>query len=375
MKKIELILTLLFLTTTAWTSQIVNPAASGGGSGSGIVSPGTFTWTNPNGISASTLTVTSDNTTVPLGVANLGQLQNLAASNAIINGNMQFWQRGTSFSFTGTGTQYTADRWEEREVNATPGGSMALNTGTVKNAQRSFAFTITTNGGGAVTQAYVRQQIENYFDYAGSSVTLTAWVNSNTGTTIAIKDSVSTSSSAAHPADSAWHQLTVTRFLASSITTLEVQLGNQTTPAVSVQYYDGVMMVLGDTPVNYVPRSYPAELALCQRYYEKSYEVDTAPGTATSTALLTLAFPQDSATTCRSTAYGWKTQMRTSPTVTYYNGNGTAGTWTWLPISGGSTQQTVSSDNPSQTQLNMAASFTTHGNIAQGHFTADAEMP
>lgn len=53
-------LILLLFPALAHGSGIYNPGSSGGGgSGSGIVSPGTFTWTNSFGISASTIAVTT----------------------------------------------------------------------------------------------------------------------------------------------------------------------------------------------------------------------------------------------------------------------------------------------------------------------------
>ena len=74
------------------------------------------------------------------------------------------------------------------------------------------------------TNELIQNVVSNYYDYAGSSVTLTVFVNSNVGTTIAIVDSAGTTTSAAHPGDSAKHQMTVTRFLASNISSLKVQL-------------------------------------------------------------------------------------------------------------------------------------------------------
>ena len=76
---------------------------SGGGGGSGIVSPGTFTWTNAFGIQASTVNLTQDNTFYSLGAVNLGQMANIANVNGLQNGNFLSWTNGTSFVNTGLG--------------------------------------------------------------------------------------------------------------------------------------------------------------------------------------------------------------------------------------------------------------------------------
>jgi hypothetical protein len=42
----------------------------------------------------------------------------------------------------------------------------------------------------------------------------------------------------------------------------------------------GVQLVKGTVAPQYLPRAYAEELRLCQRYFQKSYEIGTAPGTA-----------------------------------------------------------------------------------------------
>ncbi len=249
----KLLALIFLLPSVSIASGIYNPGSSGGGGGgSGIVSPGTFTWTNAFGMQASTFVVTSDNVTNALGVVNLGQMANIANANGVQNGNFLYWGTGTSFTNTGLGG-VTANQWNQFQ-NPTQATQSFVRVSTVThNALYAMQHSITFNNGTG-DQQLIQQTIANYYDYAGSSVTLTAWVNSNAATTIAIVDSAGSTVSAAHPADSAWHQLSVTRFLAAGISSLKVQLGNQTHPGTgTVQYYDNVTIVPGDSPVNYIP--------------------------------------------------------------------------------------------------------------------------
>jgi hypothetical protein len=82
-------------------------------------------------------------------------------------------------------------------------------------------------------------------------------------------------------------------------------------------YITGVQLEAGDTATPFEHRSYGAELALCQRYYEKSYNQGTVPGSITENNL-GLAFGTHSA--------GWKwlpltfaVAKRATPTVTLYS--------------------------------------------------------
>ena len=78
-----------------------------------------------------------------------------------------------------------------------------------------------------------------------------------------------------------------------------------------------VQLEVGSVPSLFDFRPYQTELALCQRYYQQSYDIGVSPGTVTTTgAVITLP----SATTSYAgfgTIY-FKTYMRSDPTVTIY---------------------------------------------------------
>jgi hypothetical protein len=92
-------------------------------------------------------------------------------------------------------------------------------------------------------------------------------------------------------------------------------------------YVTGVQLEAGDTATPFEHRSYGDELALCQRYFEKSYNTDVVPGTATFTGVFTNGGVTNLAAanyaTRASTAY--KVTKRATPTVTTFDTAGNSG--------------------------------------------------
>ena len=125
----------------------------------------------------------------------------------------------------------------------------------------------------------------------------------------------------------------------------------------------------GSVATDFVSRPYAEELALCQRYYEKAYEVGTAPGTVLAAAFAIYAFTYGT----YPTAVCWfKVQKRTSPTVVAYDLAGTVGKVTI--DSGDDVAATIAVKNTV-----MAAIYPTGAQTATNHdmnlfFTADAEL-
>jgi hypothetical protein len=89
-------------------------------------------------------------------------------------------------------------------------------------------------------------------------------------------------------------------------------------------YITGVQLERGSTASSFEYRPYGTELALCQRYYCKTYQQTAAPGTATDTNCVFFALQGN----CSYARTQWKfpVTMRATPTVVGYNtNNGTAG--------------------------------------------------
>lgn len=115
-------------------------------------------------------------------------------------------------------------------------------------------------------------------------------------------------------------------------------------------------------------RSFAEELLLCQRYYEKSYDMATAPGTATTTGAI--AFKAH--TTGHIQGLPFKVQKRTAPVMTFYNPNsGASGTWRDV---GGSTDKTATADLTGESNCRVTLTSSVDGNSMLGHYVASAEL-
>ena len=134
----------------------------------------------------------------------------------------------------------------------------------------------------------------------------------------------------------------------------------------------GIQLELGDEATDFEHKSFADELYACQRYYDKSYNYSTAPGTATQTGAVvhTLSGSYNYA----GFPLVFSRAMRASPTVTLYStNNGNTGK-----------SSADSSDGPAQVSYTgEKRTFAYRGNSSSGtganvflrqHFQAEAEL-
>ena len=84
-----------------------------------------------------------------------------------------------------------------------------------------------------------------------------------------------------------------------------------------------VQLEIGDDTSSFEKRHPQIELSMCQRYYEKSYDVETAPGTSTNRGWIGLSDPSINPVCHHNTYYSIR--KRAIPTVVLYDLDGTAG--------------------------------------------------
>jgi hypothetical protein len=90
-------------------------------------------------------------------------------------------------------------------------------------------------------------------------------------------------------------------------------------------YITGVQLEVGSTATSFDYRPYGTELALCQRYYYKTYNTNVAVGTSTVEGLMPLEVLADGTLTrLKPFSARLPVSMRAQPTVTTYSETGTA---------------------------------------------------
>ncbi len=345
--------------------------------------------------------------------------------NIIINGDMSIAQRGTSTSsITGNG-YHTIDRYK---TNLSSAGTWTQSRSTTAPTDQGFATSLKmdcTTADGSLSASdylYIEQNIEGQFlqylkkgTSSAESTTLSFWVRSNkTGTYIAsIKDNDNTrminQSYTISSADT-WEKKTITfagdttgtlgndnatsfrliLWLAAGSDytsgTLSTSWESQTNANLAVGqvnladstsnewYITGVQLEAGTSASDFEFLPKDVNLTRCQRYFQKSYDLDTTPGTATDTGVYWTGGSSDSGNNV-SFLPSYKTTMRSSPSVTGYARDGTSGEGSYFR-SGASGNGTFAAhmygQNSVSVYVNIGASYTA-GTVA-AHTTLTSEL-
>ena len=191
--------------------------------------------------------------------------------NLIINGGFDVWQRGTSFTTSTAGGEYTADRWKVY-------WSASSNTTVTKQTDASGVpfsnyIRIDNTVDADTTWIELNQYVEDYGHLINNTVTLSFWAKAS----YAIQDAyIYTNAgvvSDAYALTTSWAKYEFTLNLGAGTVAadgaLRVLLGTQSAVnADSYIEYGQVQLELGSVATDFEHRSYGEELALCQRYYE-----------------------------------------------------------------------------------------------------------
>ena len=302
-------------------------------------------------------------TSAQVGSINDGALAGMR--NRIINGGMDIAQRGTSFAAIAN-TDYSLDRWQWGQIGAMV-CTVSRSTDVPNNTfQSSYKVDVTTvdSSIAAGDFAAFQQPVEGYNvrDLIGTTFTLSFWVKSpKTGVhCVAFRNSGSggTTDRAFVKeytiiSANSWEYKTLTvtgglitagtwdwtngrgivvRFTLACGSTFHTtadawQTGNFIATANQVNVMDntandffitGVQLEPGAVATPFERRIFGQELALCQRYFQKSYNIDVAPGTVGSSGMNGIVSHAASSYT----GFGvvnFPVSMRTAPACTGYN--------------------------------------------------------
>jgi hypothetical protein len=139
-------------------------------------------------------------------------------------------------------------------------------------------------------------------------------------------------------------------------------------------YVTGVQLEVGTVATSWDFRSIGTELALCQRYYEKQYELATPVGFDFANDQKSWFSSLSGAISIRySNSIPFKVSKRASPTLAFWDYNGVSGSW--MCGAAGQTE-TSTAVNGSIVNENAIGSvyFNTGNNWAYGFWTASAEL-
>jgi hypothetical protein len=138
-------------------------------------------------------------------------------------------------------------------------------------------------------------------------------------------------------------------------------------------YITGVQLEKGSTATSFDFRAYSTELALCQRYYEKSYNTDVAVGASTSVGQVSYM--------STGTGQFWggsiffKVTKRATPTVSGWSYPGSSGQWHYGIAGASEALSTINFYVPSMGVVTPYMTGVPAGqNTAYGHYVASAEL-
>jgi hypothetical protein len=226
--------------------------------------------------------------------------------NAIINGNFDIWQRGTSF----TGSKYGADRWQNVVSGSTATQSQqtfTLGQTDVPGEPEYFARTVVSSVAGAGNYSFILQRIEGVRTFAGQTATLSFWAKADAAKNIAVEfeQFFGTGGSPSTPVNAlgvttlaittSWQKFTVTVSLPSI--SGKVLGTDNNSQLIALFWFDAgsnfnartnslgqqsgtfdiarVKLEAGSVATPFRPRPVGEELALCQRYYWKGLPFQT----------------------------------------------------------------------------------------------------
>jgi hypothetical protein len=253
--------------------------------------------------------------------------------NAIINGNFDIWQRGTSF----TGSEHGADRWLSFRVGTTHTATrqaFTLGQTDVPGEPTYFIRTVVSSVAGAANASLLQQRIEDVRSFAGQQVTASFWAKADASKPIAIEfaQSFGTGGSPSAGVESigvtkvtlstSWQKVTVTANI-PSINGKTLGSDNNSRLGLLIYFDAGsdfnartdtlgqqsgtfeiaqVQIEPGPVATPFEQRPIGTELALCQRYF--------------CSTIFNNRFDATIGGSINESAIYWPVQMRVAPTVT-----------------------------------------------------------
>jgi hypothetical protein len=314
--------------------------------------------------------------------------------NYLINGNFDFWQRSTSFANTGSNSTYgSADRWYN--WSGIPGHNVTFSRVAGEKAQ--WAMRVQRNAGNTVaSNAQIAQTVEISFgrDLGGRNIALVfrarrganyspagnILVSSIDHGTGSVDQNIITTGHVGQVTTEQNNVLTTNyqdfiQFVTvpSGRTQFSVRFRMDTIGTAGANDWFEIeqvgLIISSIQPLEFrrAGRTYAEEFQLCERYYEKSYNTETVPGSTVNLPGFTFF---RSFANVQTTVY-YKTKKRVTAAVTFYDPQtGTAGQ---------ARNYTTASGFAISVNLGGDGSFSANGSSTADsgvgfHWVADAEI-
>ena len=318
--------------------------------------------------------------------------------NALYNGDFRIAQRGTSFP---GGGGYLLDRWKISSYGA---GGAYYTVSQIQSGLANFSNALQLQQTSTNSMFFFLQQSLETRDvvrFQGQPVTVSFWykiptsftgsiyaqLNWSTAVDTPLTDigiSYTTAGSLTLTNQTAWTYATFTTFVPSTAQALSVMFtnyppGGSTVNGATIQI-TGVQLEKGLVATPFEVRPYATELALCQRYFCKTFPYGTAPAQAAGQAGSLMV--QGAAVTTFISGSGGQTpfavtrqfpvEMRANPAVTTYSTN--AATANWYDQSGADLTASTTNIGTRTASIYMSGGTTAVGRNAVIHASANAEL-
>jgi hypothetical protein len=357
-----------------------------------------------NGVNVATVSDTQALTNKDLsGAGNIFPPTTSLYRQALINGNFDVWQRGTSISLTGYSNTYLADRWQIQPINAGT-YTFSQQDGTGVNGS-NYCLRLQRNIGQTSTDGMVVKyslETNTSIKLRGQTLTLSFWARcganfspasntiiasilTGTGTDQSLYAGFTGQAIIANtglPITTSWVKYSITSsVVGSTISQLGIQISATTVGTAGTNDYFEIAQVqlcAGAVALPFMPKSFSDELRDCQRYYEKSYIYSQAPLTASAAGYLTMYALGTTVDGSRMGYVKYNVPKRTSATVMVYPFSTPSNTFR-VSDTGGTDLAVNSGTIGTNSEWGFNIMNTSGGNITTGnaiifHYTASAEL-
>jgi len=288
--------------------------------------------------------------------------------NWIINGDFRVSQRGdyTSATSLTTSATYYVDRWAAICFAGNNGTIQTPTNQTLPNGRITDSLKLVSNVASGIYALW--QWVEDYKAFRGQEATLSFWYKSNCDQAFNYYTYAAQTHVTLPNTNGQWVYFTHTRRHETNATGMRIEFYPQglTLPSGAYLEFAQVQLELGKVATPFEHRSYGEELALCQRYYQRSFEPFGFSYGDIGTGLVHAI----NGNWVRG-SLGFHVQMRAGPTFTYASDNGTTGAVT----RSGGTSLTVNLGCNAWGQVNgfSGGNFTPY-ETCQFAWKADAEL-